>query len=482
MNAARVESHRNRTWDELQVGDEATLERQVMARDLYLFAHASGNLNPMHLPGTDLDGDGISDAVAPSMWVAALVSNVLGNLLPGAGTLMQRQQLDFGERARVGDRLRVSVRLLRKLQMPRALFEVKVRHADGHIVAEGQTEVDAPLHTVVTAAAELPALLLDEHDHFAHMIELAAKLPPMPTAVVCPDDANSLGGALLSRQRGLIVPLLIGRRTAIEEAAAVAGLDLGGLEILDEPQVERAAARAVALVHEGRVRAVMKGNLHSDDLLAQMVRKDGGLRAGRRISHVFVLDVPTLPYPLFISDAAINIAPDLATKVDIVQNAIDLALACGVEQPRVGVLSAVETVNLNIPSSMDAAILAKMAERGQIRGGIVDGPLAMDNAIDPAAAAAKKLNSPVAGAVQVLIVPNLEAGNMLAKQLTFVSRAQPAGLVVGAAVPVMLTSRADNDQARLASCALAQLYDHYRRTGRSALADDAMALPNEEAA
>jgi phosphate butyryltransferase len=226
----------------------------------------------------------------------------------------------------------------------------------------------------------------------------------------------------------------------------------------------------------------MKGNLHSDDLLAQVVRKDGGLRAGRRISHVFVLDVPTLPHPLFISDAAINIAPDLATKVDIVQNAIDLALACGVDQPRVGVLSAVETVNLSIPSSMDAAILAKMADRGQIRGGIVDGPLAMDNAIDPAAAAAKKLVSPVAGAVQVLVVPNLEAGNMLAKQLTFVSRAQPAGLVVGAAVPVMLTSRADNDQARLASCALAQLYDHYRRHGRSALTDAAALAPTAAAA
>jgi phosphate butyryltransferase len=472
MNAARTEGHRNRTWDELQVGNEATLERQVMARDLYLFAHASGNLNPMHLPGTDLDGDGISDAVAPSMWVASLVSNVLGNLLPGAGTLMQRQQLDFGERARVGDRLSVSVRLLRKLRMPRALFEVKVRNADGHIVAEGQTEVDAPLQTVVTAAAELPALLLDEHDHFAHMIELAARLPPMPTAVVCPDDTHSIGGALLSWRRGLIVPLLVGRRAAIEEAAAIARLDLGGIEILDEPEVERAAARAVALVHEGRVRAVMKGNLHSDDLLAQVVRKDGGLRAGRRISHVFVLDVPTLAHPLFISDAAINIAPDLATKVDIVQNAIDLALACGVDRPRVGVLSAVETVNLSIPSSMDAAILAKMADRGQIRGGIVDGPLAMDNAIDPAAAAAKKLVSPVAGAVQVLVVPNLEAGNMLAKQLTFVSRAQPAGLVVGAAVPVMLTSRADNDQARLASCALAQLYDHYRRHGRSVMSDE----------
>jgi phosphate butyryltransferase len=466
MNAA-VEGHRNRTWDELRPGDEAALERVVTARDLYLFAHASGNLNPMHLPQTDLDGDGISDAVAPSMWIAALVSNVLGNLLPGAGTLMRRQDLRFDARARVGDRLRVSVRLQDKLDRPRARFHVQV-HAGAQVVADGTTEVDAPLQPVVTAAAELPALLLDEHDHFAHLIDAAAQLPPMVTAVVCPDDANALGGALLSARRGLVVPLLIGRRTAIEAAAAAAGVGLDGLEIIDEARPEHAAARAVALVHEGRAAAIMKGNLHSDELLAQVVRKDGGLRAGRRISHVFVLDVPTLAHPLFISDAAINIAPDLATKVDIVQNAIDLALACGVDAPRVGLLSAVETVNLGIPSSMDAAILAKMAERGQIRGGIVDGPLAMDNAIDPAAAATKKLASPVAGAGQVLVVPNLEAGNMLAKQLTFVSRAQPAGLVVGAAVPVMLTSRADNDQARLASCALAQLYDHFRRTGQRA--------------
>ena len=221
-------------------------------------------------------------------------------------------------------------------------------------------------------------------------------------------------------------------------------------------------AKAVAMVNEKKVRAIMKGNVHSDELLAQVVKREGGLRGKRRISHVFVLDVPTLNEPLFISDAAINIAPDLTTKVDIVQNAIDLARACGLEQPRVAILSAVETVNVNIPSSMDAAILAKMADRGQITGGIVDGPLAMDNAIDLMAAQTKHLESPVAGRAQVLIVPNLEAGNMLAKQLTFVSHAQPAGLVLGARVPVMLTSRADNERARLFSCALALLYDAFK--------------------
>jgi phosphate butyryltransferase len=216
----------------------------------------------------------------------------------------------------------------------------------------------------------------------------------------------------------------------------------------------------------GEADAVMKGAIHSDALLAEVVKKDGGLRTSRRISHVFALDVPTLDELLYISDAAVNIAPDLKTKVDIVQNAIDIACACGLEKPVVGILSAVETVNPAIPSTMDAAVLSKMAERGQIRGAIVDGPLAMDNAIDIEAARTKGIASLVAGHANVLIVPNLESGNMLAKELIFAARAEAAGLVLGAKAPIMLTSRADNDRARLASCALAQLYRFYQREGR----------------
>lgn len=232
------------------------------------------------------------------------------------------------------------------------------------------------------------------------------------------------------------------------------------------------------MVNAKEVRAVMKGNVHSDELLAQVVKKEGGLRTSRRISHVFVMDVPTKSNLLFISDAAINIAPDLTTKVDIVQNAIELAIACGLETPKVGVLAAVETVNVNMPSTLDAAALAKMADRGQIRGGVVDGPLAMDNAIDMQAARTKGITSLVAGQADVLIVPNLEAGNMLAKELTFVARAEAAGLVVGCKAPVILTSRADNDRARLASCALAQLYDYWRQTGE-ALKDDSLSQAAE---
>jgi phosphate butyryltransferase len=271
----------------------------------------------------------------------------------------------------------------------------------------------------------------------------------------------------MSAERGLIEPILIGDPDKIAEAAAALGRDISAWTVTPERDHHAAAARAVAMALAGQAQAIMKGAIHSDELLAAVVKKDGGLRTHVRLSHVFVLDVPTLDELLFISDAAINIAPDLLAKVDIVQNAIDLARACGLDKPHVGILSAVETINPNIPSTLDAAILSKMAERGQIKGGVVDGPLAMDNAIDVQAAQTKGIASLVAGHANVLITPNLEAGNMLAKELTFVARAEAAGLVVGAQVPVMLTSRADNDRARLASSALAQLYAYWRREGRA---------------
>lgn len=471
MGGSRMgKTHRNTTWDELQVGQIATIERAVSAHDLMVFAHASGNTNPMHMPGFDLDGDGKADTVAPSLWVGSLVSSVLGTILPGAGTLYRAQSFRFLGRATIDDRLKVSVRCTAKGPSPQASFAVSVDKADGSPVLEGIAEVDAPTKTILLEDKALPLLLLDQVDHFGKLVERCRQLPPMPTAVVAPDDRNSLAGALLSADEGLIVPILIGNTKAIEEAAARLGASLEGLRIVEAADHEAAAAMAVAMVHAGEARAIMKGNVHSDALLAQIVKKEGGLRASRRISHVFAMDVPTLQSLLFITDAAINIAPDLVTKIDIVQNAIDLARACGFETPKVGILAAVETVNVAMPATLDAAALSKMAERGQIKGGLVDGPLAMDNAMDVEAARTKGITSLVAGHADVLVVPNLEAGNMLAKELTFVAKAEAAGLVVGARVPIMLTSRADNDRARLASCALAQLYDHWRREG-IALAD-----------
>jgi phosphate butyryltransferase len=454
---------RNVTFAELNVGDAAQIERVCRPRDLFLFAHVSGNVNPLMLPDED---DSTPPPVAPSMWIGSLISAVLGNVLPGPGTLYRSQDLTFGERVRLGDRLSISVECIAKGDSPLATFATRVIRADGAVVCSGVAVVEAPLNTITMARSELPELILDEHDHFAALIERARLLPPMRIAVVAPEDRNSLGGAVLSAKRGLSVPILIGERARIEAAARDIDADISAFAIVEAASHAEAAAKAIAMVGAREADAVMKGNIHSDELLAQVVKKDGGLRGPRRISHVFVMDVPTLDNLLMISDAAINIAPDLTTKIDIVQNAIDLAHACGVPQPKVGILSAVETVNINIPSTMDAAILSKMAERGQIRGGIVDGPLAMDNAIDMEAARTKGITSLVAGRADILIVPNLEAGNMLAKELTFVARANAAGLVVGAAAPVILTSRADDEDSRLASVALAQLYQHWRRTGR----------------
>ena len=457
---------RNKTWAELKVGDSASLERSCTAQDLVLFAHVSGNVNPQMLPPAE-GLDAKNAAIAPSMWVGSLISAVHGNVLPGPGTLYREQDLRFLRRVHVGDKLKVTVTCREKRAAPVAVFENKIEDDQGNVVCEGTAEVEAPAVSQVIEPRELPALIVDVTDHFAKLIALAATLPPLKTAVVCPEDRNSLGGAILSAAKGLIRPILVGDRGRVEAVAKQLQADMSDFELIAESDPHDAAARAVAMVHEGRASAVMKGEIHSDILLAQVVKADGGLRLHRRISHAFALDVPSLDEIVFVADAAINIAPDLMTKVDIVQNAIDLARACGLDKPRVGILSAVETVNPAMASTLDAAALCKMAERGQIKDAIVDGPLAMDNAIDIEAARTKGIVSLVAGRANVLIVPNIEAGNMVAKELTFVARAEAAGLVLGAKAPVMLTSRADNDRARLASCALAQLYDYYRREGRA---------------
>ncbi|MEO0821115.1 MAG: bifunctional enoyl-CoA hydratase/phosphate acetyltransferase [Pseudomonadota bacterium] len=449
----------NRTYAELTVGDTAELTRLCTADDLFVFAHASGNLNPMHLPDMDGDGDGKAEAMAPAMWTASLISAVLGNILPGAGTLYRNQSLRFGERAHSGDELRACVEVVAKEPDGVVRLATRVdRPSDGALIVEGEALVRAPEVKMSAMEADVPGLLVNKHVHFDRLIERAAPLDPIPTAVVAPEEPNSLGGAILAAEETIITPILIGAQAKIEAAAAEMGADLSRFEIIDVEEHGEAARRGVALVHEGRARALMKGHLHTDELLSAVVRRDGGLRTGRRLTHVFVMDVPGLQHPLLISDAAINIAPDLETKVDIVQNAIDLGLSIGLEEPKVGVLSAVETVNPKIPSSVDAAILSKMAERGQIAGGLVDGPLAMDNAVDLEAARTKGIKSLVAGRAEILIAPNIDAGNMLAKELTFIAHAEGAGLVLGARVPIVLTSRSDGDKARLASCALAALH------------------------
>jgi phosphate butyryltransferase len=452
----------NRTYEELQPGEAAEVRRLVTADDLYVFAAASGNYNPMHLTDSDLDGDGRTERVAPGMFVASLISAVLGTRLPGPGTFYRRQVLDFHARAQAGDDLVVRAEVLAKADGVVRLRTTVRRPADGTLILSGEAEVVAPTTRFSQDDVELPGLIVQRHRHFESLIDRSRPLHALPTAVVCPDEARSLGGALLAMKESIIAPVLVGRADAIRAAAAGIGADLGGIEIVDVAGDQAAAARACGLVREGRVGAVMKGHLHTDDLLKAMLDRDHGLRTGRRLTHVFVMDVPGQPEPLFVTDAAINIAPDLPTKVDIVQNAIDLARALGIE-PRVGVLSAVETVNPAIQSSIDAALLSKMAERGQITGGMVDGPLAMDNAVDIGAARTKGLRGAVAGRANILVVPGIDAGNMLAKQLAFISHAEGAGLVLGARVPVILNSRSDSPMSRLASCAVAAIH-HFAGT------------------
>lgn len=455
---------RNTPYDKLEIGMEAEMHRLCVADDLYIFANTSGNLNPMHLPREDGDGDGVAEAVAPGLWVGSLISAVLGNDLPGPGTIYRSQTLIFQAQAHAGDHLVARVRLTSKGEGRQAVFDTRVELSDGTTIAEGEAVVIAPDAEASFEAADVPGLTVQRHVHFDAMLERAEPLDPIPTAVVAPEDANSLGGALLAHEHTLIVPILIGDAARIAAAAEELGASLDGLEIIDTPSHREAAAQGVALVNTGRALALMKGYLHTDELLAAVVKREGGLRTGRRLSHIFVMDVPGLPNLLMVSDAAINIAPDLETKVSIIQNAIDLALSLGIENPKVGVLSAVETVNPKMQSTLDAAILSKMAERGQITGGVVDGPLAMDNAMDLDAARTKGIKSLVAGRADILVPPNIESANMLAKQLTFVSHAEAGGIVLGAKCPIILTSRSDDDKARLASCAIAALYAESLKT------------------
>ncbi|KUF09171.1 bifunctional enoyl-CoA hydratase/phosphate acetyltransferase [Pseudoponticoccus marisrubri] len=456
----------NKVFDELQPGDTASLRRLCTQDDLIVFANVSGNHNPMHMHDADGDGDGIPEAIAPGMFVGALVTAVLGNVLPGAGSLYRSQSFVFHNRAHAGEELESRVTVTDKNEQSRTitLATEVTRPADGALILSGVAEVEAPRVKLSYSSHDLPGLVVQRHRHFEKLLARAAPLPPLVTAVVAPEEPNALGGALLAAEHTLITPILVGDPDRIARTAEEMGADLSSVEIHAEPDHDKAARHAVALVSQGRAGALMKGHLHTDQLLRAALDKATGLRAGRRFTHVFVMDVPGLSHPLLVTDAAINIAPDLKTKVDIVQNAIDLAISIGIDEPKVGVLSAVETVNPDIPSSVDAALLSKMAERHQITGGLVDGPLAMDNAVDIAAARVKGITSPVAGQAEVLVVPNLDAGNMLAKQLTYISHAEGAGLVLGARVPIILNSRADDDMARLASCAVAALH-HARITG-----------------
>ncbi|MCW2238693.1 bifunctional enoyl-CoA hydratase/phosphate acetyltransferase [Azospirillum canadense] len=454
----------NVTFDEIQIGQTASLARTLTVMDVELFATVSGNIDPVHFDAKFAADCRFPKVIGHGMWSGALISGVLGTQLPGAGTIYAGQDLRFKRPVGLGDVVTATVTVREKRADKNiVVFDCLCTNQDGEVVVTGTAEVVAPTKKVRRAAQELPRIQMIRHDKHDALLHKCDELPPVPTAVAHPCDESSLRGAVEAAEAGLIDPILVGPAAKIRALAANHGLDIARYRLVDVEHSHAAAAAAVALARNGEAEAVMKGSLHTDELMAEVVRKETGLRTARRISHVFVMNVPTYPRALLITDAAINIYPTLEDKAHIVQNAIDLAKVLGVETPRVAILSAVETLNPKIATTLEAAALCKMADRGQIKGGILDGPLAFDNAISAEAARIKGINSPVSGQADILLVPDLEAGNMLAKQLSFLANADAAGIVLGARVPVILTSRADNVRTRLASCAVASLVAASRR-------------------
>ncbi|MER1967044.1 bifunctional enoyl-CoA hydratase/phosphate acetyltransferase [Castellaniella sp. GW247-6E4] len=466
MSDPSLSTLRNRTFDELAVGDHARIERTLGIRDIQLFAAVSGDVNPQHLDPDYAAHTPFHGIIAHGMWGASLISAVLGTQLPGPGTIYLSQSLNFRAPVRVGDRVTVEVRVtdLEKAQQ-RVRLACICTLPDGTVAIEGEALVQAPEEPVERIRTTLPDIHIREpaENGLRTLLAHVRTLDAIRVAVVHPCDEISLKAALDAHHEGLIEPVLVAPRARLEQAAQSLGATLDGLDIRDVPHSHAAADQAVALVRAGEVEALMKGSLHTDELMAAVVRRDG-LRTKRRVSHCYLMQTPQYPRPFIITDAAINIAPTLDQKADIIRNAIDLAHAIGVSDPRVAILAAVETVSAAMPATLDAAALCKMADRGQISGGRLDGPLAFDNAISQAAARIKGIHSDVAGQADILVAPDLESGNMLAKQLMYLGDAASAGLVLGARVPIVLTSRADTYESRIASCALALLLAHHYRS------------------
>lgn len=458
----------NKTFDEIEVGDSASVEHTLTKKDIQLFAIMSGDVNPAHLDEEYAKSDLFHKIVAHGMWGGSLISNVLGTQLPGPGTIYLHQDFDFLKPVSIGDTITARVTVTKKDDRKhRITFACVCLNQDGKEVITGNAEVIAPTEKVKRTRMRLPEIEFKEEKcpHHHRAICMAEGMEPLKTAIVHPVDEASLKAAIASAEAGLIEAILVGPEAKIKNLAKELKIDLSPYTIIATPHSHAAAEMAVRMAREGKVEALMKGKLHTDELMRAAVHKEEGIRTGRRMSHIFMADIPAYPKPLFVTDAAINIRPSLMCKKDITQNAIDLFHAIGLGTPRVAILSAVETVNADIPSTLDATALCKMAERGQITGALLDGPLAFDNAISEEAAEIKGIRSQVAGKADILVVPDLESGNILLKQLTLFSGASVAGVVMGAQVPIILTSRASGEIARKASCALALLVvrDHHHR-------------------
>ena len=456
----------NKTFDEIHVGDSASLTRTLMPEDVKLFAILTGDVNPAVVDPKFSESGMFREVIAHGMWSGSLISTVLGTQFPGPGTILVDQSLHFARPVTIGDRITITVTAKQKFEHNKhVVFDCVCTNQEGLQVVRGKAEVLAPLEKVSRLQeVHMPEIRIDDkHERYTHLLERVKGLEPIPTAVAHPCDAESLKGPVMAFQAGIIEPILVGPENKIRAVAEEFGIDLHGIRIVNAAHSHDAAALAVSLVRTGDAEALMKGSLHTDELMGEVVARANGLRTSRRISHVFVMDVPTYHRPLLITDAAINIAPTLEEKADIIRNAIDLAHIIGIPEPKVAILSAVETINPKIQSTLDAAALCKMADRGQIKGGLLDGPLAFDNAVSIVAAKTKGIKSAVAGHAEILVVPDLESGNMVAKQLEYLANALTAGIVLGTKVPIVLTSRADSAETRTASCVIAALIAHANR-------------------
>jgi phosphate acetyltransferase len=467
MNETTEQRHVvNKTYDEIHVGDFASLTRTLMPEDVKLFAVLTGDFNPTAADARYSESGMFREVMAHGMWSGSLISTVLGTQFPGPGTILIDECLHFARPVTIGDTITVTLTAKQKFDHNKhVILDCVATNQENLQVLRGTAEVLAPSEKVSHMQDfHRPSVSIDnKRERFQQMLSLVRGMEPIPTAVAHPCDKESLKGPVIAFHEGIIEPILVGPESRIRGVAEEFGIDLHGIRIVNAKHSHDAAAIAVSLVRTGDAEALMKGSLHTDELMAEVVSRANGLRTARRISHVFLMNVPTYHRPLLITDAAINIAPTLEEKVDIVQNAIDLAHIIGIPEPKVAILSAVETVNPKIQSTLDAAALCKMADRGQIKGGILDGPLAFDNAVSIVAAKTKGIKSAVAGHAEILVVPDLESGNMVAKQLEYLANALTAGIVLGTRVPIVLTSRADTAETRVASCVIAALVAHANR-------------------
>lgn len=453
----------NRTFDEIQLGDTASLTRTLTEKDIQVFAIMSGDINPAHVDAEFAHSDLFKKIIGHGMWGGALISTVLGTQLPGPGTIYIGQTLRFKKPVAIGDTLTVTVTAVeKKPEKHRVIFSCECHNQQAELVMEGQAEVMAPLKKIRRPKAVLPEIALRRpYSLFDHYLEKAKKLGALKAGVILPVHVKIIQAIEAATQAGMLDPIFIGPKARIQQVAKEAGVDISQYEVIDVDHSHAAINKAITLAREGHVGLLIRGAATREDLLRAMQKHEKGLATDRLMSYASVLDVPTYPKALILTDTLINIDPHLEAKRDITQNAIDYAKALGIEEPKVAILAGMDTVSSSMRSTVDAAALCKMAERGQIKGAILDGPLTFDNVISLDVSLSKGIHSPVAGNADILVVPNVETGNILAKQLQYLAESRNAGLVLGARVPVLM-SHINDIQLSTISSALAILNKQYQ--------------------